>query len=213
MLSFDKKLQFYKQWPFVLPPIFIIGTVYILFDIYFTKLGVWGFNPLHHSNILLFKLPLEEWLFFIMVPYACIFLHESLVFYFPQIKLSNKTTRSITIGLIIVFALIGLFNLDKTYTIYISSLLFIALIFSVFDRSEVIRNLYFTFLIVLIPFVVVNAILTGSLIDEEIVWYNNSENLKIRFLTIPIEDFGYAFSLILLNLLLIARLKHWVHNK
>jgi len=55
--------------------------------------------------------------------------------------------------------------------------------------------------------------LTGSFIEEEIVWYNNSENLGIRFFTIPIEDFGYAFSLILLNLMLIGQLKHRVKNK
>lgn len=213
ILSFDKKLQFYKQWPFVLPSILIIGAVYILFDIYFTKLGVWGFNPLHHSKIILLNLPLEEWLFFILVPYASIFLHESLILYFPHIKPSAPITRSITIALILLFTLIALFNIDKAYTVYISSLLVIALLLSFFDRSEAIRNLYFTFLIILIPFIVVNAILTGSLIDEEIVWYNNSENLGIRFLTIPIEDFGYAFSLILLNLLVIARLKQRVKNK
>ena len=60
---------------------------------------------------------------------------------------------------------------------------------------------------ILIPFVMVNAILTGSFIDEPVVWYNNSENLGIRFLTIPVEDFGYAFSLILFKLLLRKKVK------
>jgi len=91
--------------------------------------------------------------------------------------------------------------------------LIFALLLSVFDKSEVIRSFFITFLIILIPFIIVNAILTGSFIEEEIVWYNNSENLGIRFFTIPIEDFGYAFSLILLNLMLIGQLKHRVKNK
>ena len=90
---------------------------------------------------------------------------------------------------------------------YILSTIVVVLILSFFDSSETTRTFYATFLIILVPFVVVNSILTGSFIDEPVVWYNNSENLGIRFLTIPVEDFGYAFSLILFNLLLRNKLK------
>jgi len=55
-------------------------------------------------------------------------------------------------------------------------------------------------LVMLIPFFIVNGILTGSFIDNEIVWYNNDENLGIRLFTIPVEDTIYAFTLILTNL-------------
>ena len=213
ILSFDKKLHFYKQWTYVFPSIFTIGAIYILFDIYFTKQGIWGFNPRYHSNIIFFNLPLEEWLFFIIVPYASIFLHESLLLYFPDLKLNSRTSKVITISLIIICAIVAMFNLNKTYTVYISSLLAIALLLSFFDKTEAIRNFYTTFIVILIPFIIVNAILTGSFIDEEAVWYNNSENMGIRFLTIPIEDFGYAFSLILLNLMLIGKLRQRDKNK
>ena len=209
ILSFDKKLQFYKQWQFILPSLFIIGAIFILWDIYFTKTGVWGFNPRYHSGIILLHLPLEEWLFFIIVPYASIFLHESLVLYFPHLKLSGKATKAITISLTIALAILALFHVNQTYTLYISSLLVLSLLLSLTDQSEVISNLYLTFIAILIPFIVVNAILTGSFIGQEVVWYNNNENLGIRFLTIPIEDFGYGFSLILLNLLLISKLRQF----
>jgi lycopene cyclase domain-containing protein len=208
ILSFDKKLQFHKQWKHLLPSLVIIAAIYIACDIYLTKLGVWGFNPRYHSNIIIYNLPLEEWLFFIVVPYASIFLHESVVLYFPGLRLSSRVTKIITITLIIALAFVILFNTPRTYTVYIFGVLIFALLLSIFDKSEVIRSFFLTFLIILIPFVIVNAILTGSFIEEEIVWYNNSENLGIRFFTIPIEDFGYAFSLILLNLMLTNHLKH-----
>ena len=54
----------------------------------------------------------------------------------------------------------------------------------------------------LIPFFIINGILTGSFIENEVVWYNNDENLGIRLFTIPIEDSIYAFTLILTNLAL-----------
>ena len=207
ILSFDKKLHFYKQWKYVFPSIFTIAAIYILFDIYFTQLGIWGFNPRYHSNIIFFNLPLEEWLFFIIVPYASIFLHEAIVLYFPNLKLNNRITKAITISIIIICVIVAMFNLNKTYTLYISILLTISLLLSIFDKSEVIRNLYLTFIVILIPFIIVNSILTGSFIDQEAVWYNNNEHMGIRFFTIPIEDFGYAFSLILLNLMLIGKLR------
>ncbi len=56
--------------------------------------------------------------------------------------------------------------------------------------------------ILLIPFFVVNGILTGTGIEDAVVKYNHAENLNIRILTIPIEDAFYGFELILLNIYL-----------
>lgn len=212
VLSFDKKLQFYKFWKFLFPSVIIVASFYIAVDIFFTKQGVWGFNSAYHLNKLLFGLPIEEWLFFLVIPYASIFLHESFVLYFPNFKLNNGYSRTLSIAIIVLLSIAILANLHKAYTVYIFSSVNIALVFSFFDKSKVINSFYLTFLVILIPFIIVNAILTGSFIDQEVVWYNNNENLGIRFLTIPIEDFGYAFSLILFNLLLIARFRSKVNN-
>ena len=206
-LSFDRKLQFYKSWKFLFPSIFAVAFFYLAFDIYFTKIGVWGFNTQYHLNLLVAGLPLEEWLFFIVVPYSCVFLHESLTLYFPRFRLKDKVSRLLTIILIFLLSAAIVFNPGKAYTAYISSTVIVALIFALFDKTKVIQRYYSTFLVILIPFLTVNAVLTGSFINQEVVWYNNAENLGIRFLTIPVEDFGYAFSLILFNLLLVAKLK------
>jgi lycopene cyclase domain-containing protein len=55
----------------------------------------------------------------------------------------------------------------------------------------------------LIPFFIVNGILTGSFIENEVVWYSADEIIGIRLFTIPIEDTVYAFTLILTNLALV----------
>jgi len=207
ILSFDKKLQFWRQWKYLFPAIFVVAAVYIFFDVLMTKTGVWGFNPRYHSNLLIFKLPIEEWLFFMVIPYASIFLHDAFVLYFPQIKLNNRVSKIITVALLSILILIVLFNLNKTYTVYIYSTLIVALGIYWFSKSNIINHFYITFLLILIPFLIVNGILTGSFIESEVVWYNNDENLGIRFFTIPVEDFAYGFSMIFLSLMLRDKLK------
>ena len=207
LFSFDKKLQFYTKWKFILPSILFVAVFYVIGDIYLTRTGVWGFNSQYHLNILIANLPMEEWLFFIFIPYACLFLHESMVLYFPQLKLNQALANRIVVFLILMAAVIILFNHHRFYTVYIFTLVLIALLLSLFDKTNVISSYFVSFLLILIPFIIVNAILTGSFIHQEVVWYNDKENMGIRFLTIPIEDFVYAFSMILYNLLLIARVK------
>lgn len=58
----------------------------------------------------------------------------------------------------------------------------------------------FVYIILLVPFVMVNGILTGSWIASPIVSYNPAENMNIRLLTIPVEDIFYGFEMILLNI-------------
>lgn len=213
LLSFDRKLQFFKQWKDLFPAMFIIALTYIAVDILFTHLGVWGFNARYHSAITILRLPLEEWLFFLAVPYASIFLHDALVLYFPWLRLSQKTANTLTGLLIVATMLVLAINAGKAYTTYASILLVFALLASYFDSSGSIRPFYLTFLVILLPFVAVNGILTGSFIQEPVVWYNDAENLGIRLFTIPVEDFAYGFSLILFNLMLRAKLKSaWQKN-
>ena len=207
LLSFDKRLQFYKQWKYVFPSILLVALVYIVFDVNFTNQGIWGFNPKYLSGIYLFTLPLEEILFFIVIPYASIFLHESIREYFPKLEIPKSMNKGLLIALILVSLLIAVFNADKSYTFYISLKLAIALLLVLLLRSRITRSFFITFGVILIPFLIVNGILTGSFIEGEVVWYNNTENLGVRIFTIPIEDFAYAFSMILYNLLLIEQLK------
>jgi lycopene cyclase domain-containing protein len=201
LLSFDKKVAFYKYWPALLPSILITGAFFASFDIYFAAKGIWGFNPLYHSGIVWARLPLEEWLFFIFIPYASIFIHFVLKAYFPLIILTDKTTRIITVTLILILASALFAEHDKVYSVTYFSLMAIILLISVLQKGKILNSLYISFLVILIPFIMVNGILTGSLIEGEVVWYNPDEISGIRLITIPVEDFAYGFSLIFINLL------------
>jgi lycopene cyclase domain-containing protein len=74
-------------------------------------------------------------------------------------------------------------------------------------KDRLLNRFYISFLVILIPFIIVNGILTGSLIEGEVVWYDPAEITGLRLATIPVEDFAYGFSLILINLMLMTRLQ------
>ena len=207
LLSFDKKLQFYKQWKYLLPSIIAIALFYIVGDIYFTKIGIWGFNREYLSSVFLFKLPIEEWLFFIAIPYASIFLHDVLHVYFPNFKIPSYISRRISIFFFVIALIVLLLNLDKAYTVYIMIVFLLVIAVSYFDKSDTISRFYGTFLIILIPFVLVNGALTGAFTANPVVWYDHTENLNLRFITIPIEDFVYGFTMLLAAIMLRNRLK------
>jgi len=201
-LSFDRRVSFYRQWKFLFPALPIVGLFYILFDIILTHYGVWGFNPEYHSKWVIAGLPVEEWLFFILVPYASIFLHDVLVHYFPRFRVSNRIARYISIFAILFLSAVVLLHTGKIYTVYIYGVMILLLLYMLMTSVSLLESFYMTYLIILVPFLIVNSILTGSFIEGEVVWYNNTENLGIRIFTIPIEDFSYGFTLILLNLIL-----------
>ncbi len=207
LLSFDKKVHFYRTWKVLFPSMIVAGSIYLAADIIFAKQGIWGFNPSNHSGILLLGLPLEEWLFFIVIPYASVFIHYVVVYYFPKLVAGNKFIRIFSAILILLLILVVVLNYEKAYTVFNFSLFIVVLIVALFDNSGLLNRYIFSFLFILIPFFIVNGILTGTCIPGEVVWYNPRAILGIRVFTVPIEDVGYAFSLILMNLLIINKLQ------
>lgn len=200
LASFHPRLKFYKQWKSLFLALLFTSTIFIIWDVLFTSWGVWGFNNDYYLGNKILGLPIEEWLFFICIPYACIFMHVSLLELFPKMRLSDKSVKIITGLLILISLLLAVIHSDKLYTSsnYGYATILLIMVF-LFDRA-ILNTYLLTFLVMLIPFFVVNGILTGSFIPDEVVWYNNDENLGIRLGTIPIEDVTYAFTLMLTTL-------------
>jgi lycopene cyclase domain-containing protein len=203
ILSFTKKYPLRKNWTELFPAIALTGIFFIVWDILFTELGVWGFNERYLVGLDIINLPLEEWLFFIVIPYACMFT------YFAFNKISKKTFldkyvsgfTSLLAGFLITTAIL---NTDKLYTSVTFLLTGIFLLVHVYLlKSDYLELFYRAYLFVfLFPFLIVNGILTGSFIEDQVVWYNNFENLSTRVFTIPLEDFFYGMFLFLMNVTL-----------
>lgn len=208
LYSFEKRMKYIKRWKAVFPAIIITAVFFIVWDVYFARIGVWRFNPRYHSGIEWFDLPIEEWLFFICIPYASLFIHFAFHYFYPKVALTNKMVKFIYWSIVIVLLPTIIIHFDKLYTAINYSVLIFLLTYTVFKVPNILNTFFITFLIVLIPFSIVNGILTGSFIEEPVVSYNNNENLGIRLGTIPIEDIGYAFSMLLMSLVLIKKIEN-----
>lgn len=207
LFSFEKRLQFYKNWKFLFPAIFITGAFFVVWDYFFTQWGIWGFNEMHLLGIYVIGLPIEEFMFFFCIPYACIFGYEALN-YFVKRDLVGRHRLKITVFLIAFLAFQAFLYRGLAYTFATCVLGALFLILQLFIiKSKNLGRFYFAYLVLLIPFSIVNGILTGTGIAEEVVWYNNSENLSVRMLTIPVEDVFYGMLLILMNLTIYEYLK------
>ena len=203
LLSFDKKVAFYKSWKYLFPAILISATFFIIWDIVFTAQGVWSFNPKYVLGINVFNLPIEEILFFICVPYACIFIYEVLNVYVKRSIFGCGQRTSIVLCVILLVLCIGYY--DRLYTLVNAGICLLLLAFAAFVyKFENLGRFNLAYLVSLIPFLICNGILTAL----PVVIYNNNENCGFRIYTIPVEDLFYCMSMLLAPILLMDYFKN-----
>jgi len=192
--SFEKRVFMYRKMKFIFPGIFITGILFIIWDIYFTRHGIWGFNHSYTRDIYILGLPLEEWLFFLIIPYCVFFLHEVMwlfvkKFYYPQFS------KYVIWTLLIAGSISLPFVYERTYTFTAIAFVlpFLALQLILKTWKTWFSGFLLSYVVSFVPFIVVNGFLTRI----PVVWYNNAENMGIRITTVPLDDFIYLLGMLL----------------
>ena len=203
-LSFDKKVAFYKNLKYILPAILVTAVIFWIWDVRFTASEVWSFNPKYTIGFSIIGMPIEEWLFFIVIPYCCMFIYEVLKFYLDKYEYANFF-RAFSLFLVVVFALVSFFFLEQDYTFITFMFSAIYLGYTIFRNKfqPHLTKFYFSYLVSLVPFLIVNGLLTSLPVVE----YNSAHILNIRIINIPIEDFSYLFLMHLMATTIYERLK------
>jgi lycopene cyclase domain-containing protein len=199
LAGFDKRLKFYRNWKYLFPAMLGTMLVFIPWDIYKTDSGVWGFNPDHLQGIYIFNLPVEEWVFFIAIPYACLFTYHAFEYLVKKDYLGSSA-KAITAAFIMILLIVAVLNPTRTYTFvtFLAAAVFLTLHLFVF-KADYLGRFYVMYFATLIPFFIVNGALTGMFTPEPVVWYDDTRNLGIRLGTIPIEDTVYGLLMLLMN--------------
>lgn len=192
--SFDKRLTFNKHFGAFLKSVVVVGIPFILWDVWFTYQGIWWFNLDYTTGVTLAGLPIEEWMFFICIPFSCVFTYYCVDKFYP-LTWTEGFNNIIVFVSIIVCSLVALLYPYKSYTFVTAIVTFLTMIYlHFFVRAPWITKASLVYTILMLGFFPVNGILTGSGLASPIVNYNPEEILGIRMLTIPIEDAVYGYS-------------------
>jgi len=175
----------------------VVGIPFIIWDVFATGRGDWSFNPSYVNGVKFFGLPYEEILFFVTVPFASLFLFESLRYFVFDTYISNRY-RIVFLILSPLFFFSGLYFIFTPYTstvLLVTSFtcLMLYLCFNFLLKSI---HFYLYLFLTMLFFLIFNSLLTGI----PVLLYSKNSILNIRFGTIPVEDFFYNFSLLVLYL-------------
>ena len=196
-----RPFYFLDKIKFTVIPIIIPAVFFLIWDSIVTK-AHWHFNPDYVMGITIFNLPIEEILFFITVPFACLFTWEMIV---------RRTDKKVLLWInklrqyfyLLIPAGITIFILGKHYTGLAVTFLGLAVLLDRILNINLIlqRRFYFYLLLVLFFTLIFNGYLTW----RPVVTYGAEYQLDFRIITIPIEDFIYGTALIFMNTSLYMR--------
>jgi|SRR5690554_5349801 len=206
--SFDKRIRFDRHFGAFIKAAIVVAVPFIAWDIWFTARGVWWFNTDYTLGIVVAGLPVEEWLFFICIPFSCIFTYFCLDKFFKLEWLSGFNNLIVFFS-VICCSVIALLHDDKIYTLITALVTITTLIYLHFmARADWIGRASLVFTVLMLGFFPVNGVLTGTGLDAPIVNYNPQDFLGIRMKTIPVEDAVYGYTQFLLVLYFFKRFKH-----
>jgi len=216
IFTFFWKFKYYKFFKPLAVSIIIVGFSYILWDILVTSRGDWWFEKEYLIGIEIFGLPIEEILFFVVVPFACIFIYENLEFFIKDKKVPFNKWFYLTIAAI--FFVVGIIFRNQDYTILsmFSCSLFFILAPTLYPKLLQSRNYWFYIVFSFIPFIIFNYLLTSIFIvgyNPDAIW-GGAGAWNGRFFTIPFEDFFYNFSMLSFYILVYIYFKDkWKQSK
>ncbi|AAK43013.1 lycopene cyclase domain-containing protein [Saccharolobus solfataricus] len=188
ILSFLIKRNYVK----LLKSIGIVSPIYLFWDFLATWRNSWTFNPKYVAGIYVIDLPIEEVMFFLVTPFATL-----LIFDFVMGKVRDKEVKWVPKVVCVAIPLLLLtlpFVYNYSYTFIDLVYLIMSLIVSLLIGRNLLasRNFWIFMGLSYIPFLVFDYFLTS----DPVVIYGSHSIVGIRFITIPIEDFIYSFSMI-----------------
>lgn len=208
IFSFHPKIKFSRHFGAFIKACIIVAIPFLVWDAWFTQSGVWWFNYDYLLGPEIAGLPLEEILFFICIPFSCVFTYYCINRFF-NMAWADRYNMAITTLLTLTFAISALVFRDNVYTLVTMLALIAALpLLHFIVKFRYIGRITVIYMILMLGFIPVNGTLTGTGLDSPIVNYNESEITGFRVLTIPIEDFAYGYLMVLLNIWLFMKFTH-----
>ncbi len=193
----NKKTRLGGVVKYMVPAILFSVAIYIMWGARFYQSGIWTFNRAYITGINIWNLPIEKWIFLLVVSFVSLAVYEWAKIRFSSFEKPNFFL-ALSLILLFVFILTAFFFRQKLYPFFTFFLLSVYFGYTIFRNrfKKHYSKFYLTYLIIIVPVLIIK----GLLISLPVIFYENSATLGIRLFNIPIEEFGYFFLLILMNI-------------
>lgn len=192
--------------PKIKPYLFVLLFVSIPFIVWdhYVSGYFWSFNPAYITGVKIGNLPVEEILFFLSVPYACLFI---------WVIIDKKIKEKRPVHAMFPFLFMALFPLGIWYVT--NGLFYTGIVYMLFGAIVVAdmilgtslfrKKKFYQFLLITLGLTLV---WNGYLTARPVVTYNQEVKTHIQVFTIPLEDFMYALCLLGLCVVVYEKSQH-----
>jgi len=197
ILSFQKSVRFVFRLRYLLPATVFAGAIFVMWDIRFTQMGIWSFNPEYLTGIYILTIPVEEWLSFIIIPLSSVYIYEWLKIKFEDFEKPNIFIL-VSLILLSISAVLAYYYRSSMFSFFTFFLSAIYLGYIVFRNRfrKYYTKFYLAWIISLVPFIIVSSILNSL----PAVVYNSDHIIGVALFGVPVEKVGYLFLLLLINI-------------
>lgn len=204
VFGLKKQTAFFRNLKHLIPAMIFSGAIFIIWDLRFEEKAIWRFNSDFVIGINLLNLPIEEWLYFLAVPFLSVFIYEFLISRFPTYEKTN-VFLAFSLVLFVLFGVLAYTTRQKLYPFFTFFLTAIYLGYTIFRNRFKIHftKFYLAFFIMLVPFLIISGLISGLPIIE----YNPDFILGNKLYSIPFENFVCLFLLHLMNITIYEYLK------
>ncbi|MCY1720668.1 lycopene cyclase domain-containing protein [Prolixibacteraceae bacterium Z1-6] len=208
LLSMQKKVRFVIRLKYILPASIFTGAIFVMWDMRFTELGIWSFNVNYLTEINMFKVPIEEWLSFLIIPLSSVYIYEWLKTRFDKFEQPNIFV-AVSLVIFVISAILAYIFRKNMFTFFTFFLISIYLGYTIFRNrfKKHYTKFYLAFGISLMPFIIVSATLNAL----PVIIYNTDHVMGAAILGIPAEKFAYLFMLLLINITIYEYLNERQH--
>lgn len=195
--TITNKNGFRNKLRYGMPAIFITGFMFLLWDIRFTEVGIWSYDADFTIGLFHKSLPLEQWLVYLIFPYTALLIYEIMKTRFRSLDF-NSIFTAVSLLLVVALAVVAYLFRVRIYTFFSFLFTTIYLAYTIFRKQfkPHLTHFFLTYLIILIPYFILNWILTWNLAIE----YHQEQVLNVWVGMIPVENFVYLFLLLLINI-------------
>ena len=205
----SRQIKHVSRWQLKLLTSGIIMIPYVIWDALVAG-SHWWFNEAYTLDFRLLGLPIEEWLFFITVPFGCLLVWETLPHTDRWLVRLESLRHVRTVLYAALPAGVWVFSTGKQYTgLVLFSFGLVGLVDMLLSVDLLLRPKTYLYLAIVCGCILV---FNGYLTARPIVLYGEAYQIGFRILTIPVEDFGYGFTLMLFNTMLYEKLRTVRHG-